>query len=126
MNGKVFLLGAGTCRISPNAAQTSACVIFGSTTLLIDTGYAALQNLVAVGGLDSCEQLHLHISHRHTDHAIGIFPLLQGLTWSDDHRELQVKRVCIHATKEVCALIQKVREVWGEAETNLDGSFSRF
>lgn len=116
---KVFLVGAGTCRIDAACGQTSACVINGSTTYIVDLGFGSLERLDRLGAFDSCSTLHIHISHRHTDHLVGLFPLLQGLTYSDDKRHLAVDRVVVHATTEVCELIEKVRSVWGPEETQL-------
>ena len=119
MFGSVTLLGSGTCRISHEAAPVSSCVILGSTTFLIDVGAGALERLDRAGAFDACESLHVHISHAHIDHSIGIFPLLQCLTWSDDARHLNVKSVTIHATEEVCSLIARVQELLGAESTSL-------
>ncbi len=121
-NSKVFLVGAGTCRIDSNHGQTSACVIDGDTTFIIDCGFGSLERLDRLRAFDRCTTLHIHISHRHTDHLIGIFPLLQCLTYADDARYLSVKRVVIHATEEVCTLIKAIRATWGEHETSLVSS----
>jgi hypothetical protein len=119
---KVFLVGSGTCRIDSARGQTSACVIDGSTTYVVDLGFGSLERLDRLGAFDSCSALHVHISHRHTDHLIGLFPLLQGLTYSDDRRHLSIQRVVVHATTEVCDLIEKVRSIWGPEETQLSSS----
>lgn len=116
---KVFLVGSGTCRLDSARGQTSACVIDGATTYIVDLGFGSLERLDRLGAFDSCSTLHIHISHRHTDHLIGLFPLLQALTYSDDRRHLAVNRVVIHATAEVCDLIEKVRSAWGPDETCL-------
>jgi ribonuclease BN (tRNA processing enzyme) len=116
---KVFLVGTGTCRIDPTRGQTSACVVAGTTTYVIDLGFGSLERLDGLGAFDACSTLHIHIFHRHTDHLIGLFPLLQSLSRSDDRRHLAVKRVVIHATNEVCDLIEKVRSIWGPEETQL-------
>ena len=115
----IYLVGSGTSRIDPRRGQTRACVIDGDTTFAIDLGFGSLERLEQLGGFDVCSTLHIHISHRHTDHLIGIFPLLQCLTYSDDRRHLAVNRVVIHATSEVCNLIEAVRSVWGPHETSL-------
>ncbi len=121
----VYLLGTGTCRISKDSGQNSACVIMGDgyTTFLIDCGTQAIERLVKVGGLETCKTLHIHISHRHTDHLFGLFQLLQCLTWSDDRRHLQVEKVYIHATCEVCDLIDEIRSISDKAETDLLGNY---
>jgi hypothetical protein len=116
---KVFLVGSGTCRIDAVCGQTSACIIDGSTTYIVDLGFGSLERLDQLGAFDSCSTLHIHISHRHTDHLVGFFPLLQGLTYSDDRRHLAIDHVVVHATAEVCELIEKVRSVWGPEETQL-------
>jgi glyoxylase-like metal-dependent hydrolase (beta-lactamase superfamily II) len=118
----VYLTGTGTCRIS-QSGQNSGCVIMDNTTLVIDAGAQSLDGLVSVGGLDDCETLHIHLSHRHTDHISGLLQLLQCLTWSDDRRHLQVRQVYIHGTDEVCRLIQDFRKVSGENETDLAGNY---
>lgn len=122
-NNGVYLTGTGTCRISSECGQNAGCVIMDSTTLVIDVGAQSLERLVRVGGLDACETLHIHLSHRHTDHISGLLQLLQCLTWSDDRRHLQVKQVFIHGTHEVCTLIQDMRTLIGENETDLVGLY---
>lgn len=116
---RVYLLGTGTCRSDPGYGQNGACFIQDTTTFVFDVGAGSLERLERVGAFEQCRDLHIHISHRHTDHAIGIFPLLQCLTYSDDARHLAVQRVTIHATEEVCGLIKQVRALWGEVETCL-------
>jgi hypothetical protein len=116
---RVYLLGTGTCRSDPAHGQAGACFIHDTTTFIFDVGAGSLERLERVGAFERCHDLHIHLSHRHTDHAIGIFPLLQCLTYSDDARHLAVQRVTIHATEEVCALIKEVRALWGEVETCL-------
>ncbi len=116
---QIYQIGTGTCRIDAAHAQTSACILNGDTTLLIDIGYGILDRLDSFGALDNCRELHIHISHRHTDHLAGLFPLLQCLTWSDDFKHLSVVRVVIHATEEVCNLIENLRSLWGKEETSL-------
>ena len=116
---QIYQIGRGTCRIDAAHAQTSACIVNGDTTLLIDIGYGVLDRLDSFGALDNCRELHIHISHRHTDHLAGLFPLLQCLTWSDDVRHLSVRRVVVHATEEVCNLIENLRSLWGKDETSL-------
>jgi hypothetical protein len=123
LSPRIYTLGSGTCRIDASLGQTSACIIEGETTFIIDLGFGALERLERVGAFDSCAELHIHISHRHTDHLIGIFPLLQCLAWSDDYRYLSVRRVVIHATEEVCKLIEDVRAVWGVEESTLVNLF---
>jgi ribonuclease BN (tRNA processing enzyme) len=91
----------------------------GTTTYIIDLGCGALERLQLAGAFDACRELHIHISHNHIDHAFGLFPLLQCLTWSDDARHLQVKRVVIHATTSVCTMIQRTLSLWDEAQTRL-------
>ncbi len=115
----LFLLGCGTCRIDPARGQTSACLIQGETTFVLDLGFGTLERLERVGAFNACSELHIHISHRHTDHLIGLFPLLQCLSWSDDHRYLRINKVVIHSTKEVRELIEGVRRLWGPEETQL-------
>ena len=122
---RVYQIGTGTCRIDTTRAQTSACIVAGDTTLLIDIGYGVLDRLDAIAALERCRELHIHISHRHTDHLAGLFPLLQCLTWSDDYRHLSVERVAIHATQEVCELIERTRALWGKEETSLNNGSSR-
>jgi ribonuclease BN (tRNA processing enzyme) len=116
---RLYQIGTGTCRVDAGCAQSSACIINGDTTFLVDIGYGVLNRLDSLGALEHCRELHIHISHRHTDHLAGLFPLLQCLTWSDDLRHLSVERVVIHATEEVCGLIGSIRALWGEDETSL-------
>lgn len=116
---QIFLVGSGTCRIDAHRGQTSACMIDGSDTFVIDLGFGTLERLDRLGAFDQCSTLHIHISHRHTDHLVGLFPLLQCLTYSDDRRHLAINQVLIHATNEVCNLIEKVRTTWGIEETAL-------
>jgi len=123
-DSKVILIGTGTCRISSKRAQSSACVIHGDKTLLLDTGAQSLERMDRVGAFTKCKELHIHISHRHTDHLGGLFQLLQSLTFSDDFRHLQIEKVFIHATEEVCLLINKIRSIWGEEETSLKSRFA--
>lgn len=118
-SSRVTLLGTGTCRIDPAAGQVSAALVRGSSTFVVDIGAGSLERLIRSGALERCTDLHLHITHRHIDHAIGIFPLLQCLTWSDDVSHLAVERVTIHATEEVCDLLQTVIVVWGASEVAL-------
>jgi ribonuclease BN (tRNA processing enzyme) len=115
----LFLLGCGTCRIDPTKGQTSACLIHGEITFIIDLGFGTLERLERVGAFDACSELHIHISHRHTDHLVGLFPLLQCLSWSDDYRHLRINKVVIHSTREVRELIEGVRALWGLEETQL-------
>lgn len=91
----------------------------GTTTYIIDIGSAALERLELAGAFDACHELHIHISHSHIDHAFGLFPLLQCLTWSDDARHLQIARVVIHATASVCTMIQRTLSLWDDAQTRL-------
>jgi ribonuclease BN (tRNA processing enzyme) len=86
-------------------------------TFVIDVGFGTLERLESIGAFNECSELHIHISHRHTDHLIGIFPLLQCLAWSDDYRHLRIRKVVIHSTKEVRELIEGVRALWGVEET---------
>lgn len=116
---QIFLVGSGTCRIDAHRGQTSACVIDGSNTFVIDLGFGTLERLDRLGAFDECSTLHIHISHRHTDHLVGLLPLLQCLTYSDDRRHLAISRVVIHATNEVCNLIENIRTIWGVDETSL-------
>jgi hypothetical protein len=118
-HSRVYLLGTGTCRTDLSYGQNGACLINGATTFIFDVGASSLERLERVGAFEQCRDLHIHISHRHTDHAIGVFPLLQCLTYSDDARHLAVQHVTIHATQEVCDLIAQVRAVWGAEETCL-------
>jgi len=122
---RVYLLGTGTCRTDLAYGQSGACVINGSTTFIFDLGAGSLERLERIGAFEQCRDLHIHISHRHIDHAIGVFPLLQCLTYSDDARHLAVQHVTIHATQEVCDLIAQVRALWGVAETCLATSDPR-
>lgn len=115
----LFLLGCGTCRIDPARGQTSACLIQGETTFVVDLGFGTLERLERVGAFNACSELHIHISHRHTDHLIGLFPLLQCLSWSDDYRYLRINKVVIHSTIEVRELIENIRRLWGPEETQL-------
>jgi ribonuclease BN (tRNA processing enzyme) len=115
----LFLLGCGTCRIDPARGQTSACLIQGKTTFVVDLGFGSLERLERVGAFNQCSELHIHISHRHTDHLIGLFPLLQCLSWSDDYRYLRINKVVIHSTREVRELIEGIRSLWGPEETQL-------
>jgi ribonuclease BN (tRNA processing enzyme) len=119
----VTLLGSGTCRIDPERGQPSACVVMGDTTYVIDIGFGTLERLARAGGLDTCRELHVHISHGHIDHVFGLFPLLQCLTYSDDASHLRVQRVVIHATESVCQKIKDTQRVWGESQTQLRSSY---
>ena len=85
-----------------------------------------MERAAATSAFDDCKDLHIHISHRHSDHLLGLFALLQCLTWADDIRFQQVPRVTIHATQEVCKLIVDVQSLWGSAETSLKSNFAGF
>lgn len=123
-DSEVILIGTGTCRLSSKRAQSSACIIDGERTLLLDTGAQSLEPMDKVGAFTNCKELHIHISHRHTDHLGGLFQLLQSLTFSDDLRHQQIEKVFIHATEEVCLIINKIRSIWGEEETSLKSRFT--
>lgn len=116
---RIILVGSGTCRIDPARGPVSACVLMGDISYVIDVGVGALERLDRAGTFENCRELHIHISHGHIDHALGISSLLQCLTWADDAKYLQIKRVVIHATSRVCELIKGTFSLWGEEQTQL-------
>ena len=124
MKNTFTLLGSGTCRISTERGPVSSCVILGDTTFLIDVGAGALERAERAGAFDHCKNLHIHISHRHTDHLSGLFPLLQSLTWADESRYLNIQSVTVHATAEVVEIIEGIRELWGADETSVRTQFN--
>lgn len=119
----LYILGSGTCRLSTNRAQTSFCLINGKDTFVVDLGSQALTRLEEISALDECENLHIHLSHRHTDHISGLFQLLQCLTYSDELKHLKIQNVHIHLTPEVFGIIDSIRKIWGEEDTNLVGNY---
>jgi hypothetical protein len=95
----------------------------GDITFVIDVGAGTLERLEIHGAFDKCRELHIHISHGHIDHVFGLFPLLQCLTWSDDARHLNIKRVIIHAPQSVCEAIKVTQTLWDGVQTQLSSLY---
>ena len=116
---KVRLLGTGTCRLSTRRATSSAFLRKYDHLLLVDCGHSVPAKVAEFDLLRDCTSLDIFISHRHSDHFIGLFPLLQALTWSDDVQALSIRNIRLHCTQEVATLYRTVAEAIGFEEYHL-------
>lgn len=116
------ILGSGTCRLSSTRTTSSGYLKTGNKLLLIDCGIGVPLRIAEYGLMQGCTELDIHISHRHGDHLLGLFALLQSLTWSDDSADLAIETVRIHCTEEVKDLAQLIYKNIGSQDMDLNAS----
>lgn len=81
-NGKITLLGTGTCQVQSHRMASSVLIELPNLRLVYDMGRGIVQRLLADLKFKNNDIEHIVISHFHPDHASDLIPFLQAASWS--------------------------------------------
>ena len=81
MNGKITILGTGTCQIQEKRMASSALAELDGLRIVYDFGRGTCQRLLEAGKKQD-DINHVILSHFHPDHISDLIPFLHAGTWS--------------------------------------------